>query len=56
MAKRKEITASFYIGDQQVDKLPEEYLVKMSERVGEVTSTYYTAHPEEYRILCASDS
>lgn len=55
MAKRKEITASFYIGDQKVDKLPPEYIEKMSKRLSETMSIYYTKHPEEYKRLCAAD-
>lgn len=56
MAKRKEITASFYIGDQKVDKLPEEYLEKMSKNLSETMSIYYRAHPDQFRAWCESDA
>ena len=51
MAKRKEITYSIYIGDKKVDKLPEDYVDRMMERVGEVMSLYYRQHPDQYRRL-----
>ncbi len=56
MAKRKEITASFYIGDKKVDKLPEDYKEKMSQRLSETMSIYYAAHPDQFRRLCESDA
>lgn len=56
MAKRKEITASFYIGDKKVDKLPEDYLDWMAERLGKTMSLYYAQHPEEYRAFLASEA
>ena len=52
MAKRsKKLTYAFYIGDKEVDKLPEEYLDKMAERLSETMSRYYSQHPEEYVLL-----
>ena len=56
MAKRKEITASFYIGDQKVDKLPDWYKKIMEDNLSETMSTYYRKHRDEYRILCESDA
>lgn len=51
MRKWKPLTVEIYIGNQKVDKLPEEYLEKMCERVGAAMSAYYTAHPEEYKKI-----
>lgn len=55
MAKRKEITWSFYIGDKKVDKLPEDYLKWMSGNLTREMSLYYRQHPEEYKKLLESD-
>ncbi len=53
MAKRKEkkLTCTFYLGGKQIDKLPDEWKEKMSERLSEVMSRYYSQHPEEYEKL-----
>lgn len=51
MAKKKEITFSFYIGDEKVDKIPPEFSDKMAEAVGKALSRYYSAHPEEYVLI-----
>ena len=48
---KKKFTVTFYIGEERVDSLTEEQLEKMSERLSEAMSTYYTAHPEEYREI-----
>ena len=42
------LTVTFHIGGKQVEKLTDEQLEKMSQRLGEAMSTYYTAHPEEF--------
>lgn len=50
MAKKEQkLTCTFFVGGEQVDKLSPEHLEKMSLRLGEVMSIYYTAHSEEYR-------
>jgi len=46
--KAKPLTCTFYIGKTQVDRLPEDYLDKMSERLSRTMSVYYTRHPEEF--------
>ena len=51
MRKGKPLTCTFYIGGKQVDKLTPEQSERMAQRVGEVLSAYYTAHPEEYILL-----
>jgi hypothetical protein len=49
--KKGLLTVTFHIGGKQVETLSEEQLEKMSERFSETMSTYYTAHPEEYRRI-----
>lgn len=46
--KEQKLTCTFFVGDKQVDKLSPEHLEKMSQRLGDVMSIYYTAHIEEY--------
>ena len=49
--KDQKLTCTFYVGNTKVDKLTPEHLDKMAQRLGEVMSTYYTQHPEEYKQL-----
>ena len=49
--KEKKLTCTFFVGGKQVDKLTPEHLDKMSQRLGEVMSLYYTAHPDELAKL-----
>ena len=49
--KTKPLTFTIHIGGKQVDKLTEEQLEKMSQRLSEAMSLYYTAHPQEYANL-----
>ena len=51
MARKKEITFAFFVGNTQVERLSEEYLEEMSRRLSERMSDYYTAHPEEFAAL-----
>ena len=51
MRKDKPLTVTFYVGGKQVEKLTEEQLDKMAQRVGEAMSTYYAAHPDEFKKL-----
>jgi hypothetical protein len=44
----KPLTFTLYIGDKQVDTLPEDYLERMCERLSERMSLYYSNHPEKY--------
>lgn len=46
--KQKPLTFTLHIGGKQVETLTEEQIEKISERLSEVVSTYYTVHPEEY--------
>lgn len=49
--KEQKLTCTFFVGGKQVNKLSPEHLEKMSQRLGEAMSIYYTAHSEEYRQL-----
>ena len=49
--KGKPLTCTFYIGGKQVDKLTPEQCEAVAQRFSEVTSRYYTQHPEEYAKL-----
>ena len=49
--KEQKLTCTFFVGGKQVEKLSPEYLEKMSQRLGEAMSLYYTSHPEEYQRL-----
>ena len=49
--KKKELTFTFYVGGKQVDKLAEEQLERMAQRLSEAMSLYYSNHPEEYLKL-----
>lgn len=46
--KNTKLTVTLHIGDQQFDTLPDDYLQRMSERLSERMSLYYTAKPDEY--------
>ena len=45
---KKPLTCTIYVGGKQVDKLTEEQLERMSQRLSEAMSISYTAHPEEF--------
>lgn len=51
MAKRKPLTVVLYYKGEQVETLPQEARDRISERLTEVMSAYYTAHPEEYSAV-----
>ena len=45
------LTVTLHVGGKQIEKLTNEQLDKMSERVGQAMSLYYTANPDEYAKL-----
>ena len=47
----KPLTVTFYVGNKQVDKLTDAQLERMSQKLSEAMSLYYTAHPDEYLKL-----
>lgn len=49
--KGKPLTVTFHIGGKQVESLTDEQLERMSKRLSEGMSLYYSAHPEEYAKL-----
>ena len=46
--KGKELTVTFFVGGKQVDKLTPEHIERMSQRLSERMSIYYTAHFDEF--------
>lgn len=46
MAKKK-LTVTLHVGGKQVEKLTDEQVGKMAEKLSESMSIYYTANPEE---------
>ena len=48
---KKPLTFTLYVGGKQVDKLTDEQVERMAQRLSEAMSIYYTAHPEEYAKL-----
>jgi hypothetical protein len=51
MRKDKPLTVTLHIGGKQVDRLTDEQCEKLAQKVGEAMSTYYTAHPEEFKKI-----
>lgn len=51
MRKDKPLTVTLHIGGKQVDRLTDEQVEKMAHKVGETMSTYYTAHPDEFKKI-----
>lgn len=49
--KQAPLTVTFHIGGKQVESLTAEQTEQMSKRLSEAMSTYYTAHPEEFRKI-----
>ena len=49
--KEKKLTVTLHIGGKQVDTLTPEQRDRIAQKVSEVVSLYYTAHPEEYKKI-----
>jgi hypothetical protein len=47
----KPLTVTLYVGDRQVDTLTEAERERLSKKMSEAMSLYYTAHPEEYKAV-----
>ena len=47
----KPLTVTLHIGGKQVDKLTAEQCEKISQRLSETMSLYYTSHPDEYQKI-----
>ena len=50
MAKT-ELTVTLYIGRERVEKLTDDQVKRMAQKIGEAMSTYYSLHPDEYKKL-----
>ena len=48
MAKQKPLTVTLHIGGKQVERLTEEQIEKMVNRLSDAMSTYYTINPNEF--------
>ena len=51
MATNKPLTVTLHVGSQEIERLSDEQLEAMATRLGETMSTYYTAHPDEYKKI-----
>lgn len=49
--RKDKLTVTFHIGGKQIDKLTPEQSERIAEKLSDVMSIYYTAHPEEYLKL-----
>lgn len=49
--KDTKLTVTLHIGGKQVDKLTEEQLERMAQRLSESMSLYYSNHLEEYKNI-----
>lgn len=49
--KQKLIKVTLYLGEKQIQSLPEERKDEMSKRLTERMSTFYTAHPQEFQKI-----
>ena len=52
----QKLTYTIYVGGKPVDQLTPEQLDRMAQRIGEAMSTYYTAHPDEYRKIASKNN
>lgn len=51
MARGKPLAVVLYYRGEQVETLPQEARDRISKRLSEVMSIYFTAHPEEYKAV-----
>ena len=49
--KAQTLTCTFFVGRERVDKLTDDQVNKMAQKIGEAMSSYYTAHPIEYQKI-----
>lgn len=49
--KETKLTVTIHIGGKQVDKLTDEQKERMSRRLSDAMSLYYTVKPSEYQEL-----
>ena len=53
--KNRPLTVTFHIGGKQVETFSAEQRTRMAEKLSEAISTYYTAHPEEFKKIKEKD-
>lgn len=46
-----ELTVTLYIGRERVEKLTDDQVKRMAQKIGEAMSLYYAQHPEEYKKI-----
>ena len=51
MANKNELTCTFRVNGEPVEKLTEEHIQWMSDQFSKKLSEYYSLHPEEYKKL-----
>lgn len=49
--KNTKLTVTLHIRGKQVESLTHEQRERMTERLTDVMSKYYTVHPEEYQLI-----
>lgn len=49
--KKSGLTFTLHVGGTQIDKLSADQVQRIADRLSETMSTYYTAHPEEFKKL-----
>ena len=49
--KKQEYKILLYLGDKQVETLPQEVREKISQRLSKQMSIYYTARPQEFQKI-----
>ena len=49
--KKNQLTVTFHIGGEQVEKLTDEQCERMAQRLSKVMGAYYTAHIDEYQKI-----
>ena len=50
------MTCTFYVGDQKVEELTQEQLDRMSEKLSEAMSIYYSKHPDQFERVEGEES
>ena len=49
--KAQTLTCTFYVGRERVEKLTDDQVNRMAQKIGEAMSSYFTAHPDEYQKI-----
>lgn len=46
-----ELTVTLYVGRERVEKLTDDQIKRMAQKIGEAMSVYYTQNPDEYKRI-----